>query len=188
MTIREPAAAAQTGAPTSADDGPSVPAAGQPAPPTGLLRILLRAPILLYRAHLGRLLGRRVLLLVHTGRRTGIRRETVLEVVHYDPASRESIVTAGWGRRTQWLHNVEAGLATEVRTGPDRYVPAFRVLPVDEAERVFAAYEREHRRIAPVVRMVVSRLVGWRYDGTPAARRRVVEQLALVGFRPGPAG
>ena len=156
----------------------------QPAPPRGLLRVILQLPVHLYHAHLGALLGNRFLLLVHTGRRTGVRRETVVEVVHYDRATQEAIVTAGWGVRTQWLHNVEAGLATEVWIGRRRFVPLYRVLATDEAVRVFADYERRNRLAGPIVRAVLSRLVGWRYDGTPAARRRVVEQLRLVAFRP----
>jgi deazaflavin-dependent oxidoreductase (nitroreductase family) len=164
------------------------PSIRQPPPPRGLLRAVLGLPVHLYHAHLGFLLGHRFLLLVHTGHKTGMHRETVLEVVRYDPVTRESVVAAGWGRRTGWLHNVEAGLAHEVRTARERFALAYRILPPDEAERVFAAYERRNRLIAPIVRAVLGRLLGWRYDGTPAARRRAVEQLALVGFRPRSAG
>ena len=156
----------------------------QPSPPGGVLRWLLRAPVHLYRAGLGWLLGHRFLLLVHRGRRSGRRYETVLEVVRYDAASRESVVVAGWGRRTGWLHNVDAGRAVEVRTARQRFVPAIRHLPTDEAVEVVAGYERANRFIAPIVRGVLSRLVGWRYDGSPAGRRRLVEQLPLLGFRP----
>jgi deazaflavin-dependent oxidoreductase (nitroreductase family) len=160
------------------------PLAAQPAPPRGMLAALLRLPIHLYHARLGFLLGHRALLLVHTGRRTGQRHETVLEVVRYDPRRREAVVMAGWGRRTQWLHNVEAGLARDVRIGRERFAPAFRVLGPDEAATVFANYERRNRLIRPVVRRVISALVGWRYDGTAAARRRVVQQLPMIGLRP----
>jgi len=172
--------------PTASGDSPPTgqPELRQPAPPRGVLRSLLGLPVHLYHAHLGFLLGHRFLLLVHTGRKTGLRRETVLEVVRFDPVTRESVVAAGWGRRTGWLHNVEAGLAHEVWTGRQRFAPAYRILPTDEAERIFADYERRNRLIAPIIRAVLSRLLGWRYDGTPAARRRAVEELSLVGFRP----
>jgi len=156
----------------------------RPAPPRGLLGGLLRIPVHLYHAGLGFLLGRRFLLLATTGRRTGRRREAVVEVMHYDYSTREAIVMAGWGARTGWLHNVEAGLAQEVRIGRERYVPAHRVLDPGEAAAVFADYERRNRLIAPIVRRVISGLVGWRYGGSPEARRRVVEQLPLVAFRP----
>jgi deazaflavin-dependent oxidoreductase (nitroreductase family) len=155
----------------------------QPAPPGGALRALLGLPTLVYRAHLGALLGHRFLMLVSTGRTSGKRRETVLEVMRYDPASGEAVCMAGWGRRTGWLHNVEAGLATEIRIGRERYAPAWRILAPDEAERVLAAYERENGSAGPVIRAVLGRLLGWRYDGTQEARRRAVRQLPLVGFR-----
>lgn len=160
--------------------------AAAPDRPTGMLRFLLGLPAHLYHLRLGFLLGHRFLLLVHTGRRTGRHRETVLEVVRYDPVTDESVVLAGWGRRAGWLHNVKAGLGREVRTGAQRYVPAWRILPVEEAETLFADYERRNRVAGPIVRAVLGRLLGWRYDGTPAARRRAVEQLAFVGFRPTP--
>ncbi len=162
------------------------PVADQPSPPRGLLRLLLGLPVHLYHAGLGFLFGRRFLFLVTKGRRTGLRRETVLEVVRYDKSIREAVVVAGWGVKTGWLHNVEAGLAQEVRIGRDRYVPVHRVLETDEATAILAEYERQNRLIRPVVWRVLSSLVGWRYDGTPEARRRVVEQLRMVGFRPGP--
>jgi hypothetical protein len=65
-------------------------------------------------------------------------RETVLEVVANNPVTREPVVAGGWGPRTRWLHNVEAGLAHGVRTGRRRFAPAYRILPPDEAERTFA--------------------------------------------------
>jgi len=156
----------------------------QPAPPKGFLGFLLGLPTYLYRAHLGFLLGHRFLLLVHEGRRSGRRHETPLEVVHYDKASREAIVAAGWGRKTQWLHNVEAGLAREVQIGRERWAPAFRILPPDEAAALLSEYERHSGMPKALVRAVLSRLLGWRYDGSLEARRRAAAQLPLIGLRP----
>jgi deazaflavin-dependent oxidoreductase (nitroreductase family) len=152
-----------------------------------VLRWLLRLPTYLFRARLGFLLGHRFLLLVHVGRRTGAVHRTVLEVIHYDRASGEAVVLAGWGTGAQWLKNLETGHGREVQIGRDRFVPAYRVLPAEEAAADLAGYERRNRLIAPIVRRVLGMLVGWRYDGSAAARRRVVAQLPLVGFRPRPA-
>ncbi len=156
----------------------------QPSPPRGVLRWLLSLPTHLYRAHLGFLLGHRFLVLVHEGRRTGRRHETPLEVVRYDRSTEEATVVAGWGRKTAWLHNVEAGLAREVWIGRARYVPAVRRLDVDEAVAALARYEGRSGLPRSLVWAVLSRLLGWRYDGTPAARRRAAEQLPMVAFRP----
>jgi hypothetical protein len=56
-----------------------------------------RAPVYLYRWGLGGLLGRRVLLLKHTGRRSGRQRKTVLEVVQYRKEIPEVFVVSGFG-------------------------------------------------------------------------------------------
>ena len=44
-------------------------------------------------------------------------------------------------------------------------------------------YERRNRLVAPVVRVVLSRLIGWRYDGSPPARERLVSELPILAFR-----
>jgi hypothetical protein len=108
----------------------------------------------------------------------------VLEVVRFDRATGESIVAAGWGRRTQWYLNVLAGGVSEVSTAGRTYRPSWRQVEVEEAIAVFADYERRMRFVGPIVRAILSSLLGWRYDGSPAARRRAAEQLPLLGFRP----
>ena len=67
--------------------------------PSGTLRLVFRLPIYLYRLNLGWLLGHRGLLLIHQGRKSGLLWETVLEVIRYDPATKESVVLSGWGRK-----------------------------------------------------------------------------------------
>jgi len=157
---------------------------GQPAPPKGLLGFLLGLPRYLFRAHLGVLLGHRFLLLVHVGRRTGQRHETPLEVVRYEPASHEAVVAAAWGRKTQWLHNVEAGLAREVWISRERYRPTYRLLDVEEAASTLQRYEEHSGLPKALIRAVLSRALGWRYDGSAQARQRAVEQMTLLGLRP----
>ena len=60
---------------------------GKGEPPKGFNRLMFRAPIWLYRLGLGWMLGKRFLLLNHTGRESGLPRQTVLEVVDYNKTS-----------------------------------------------------------------------------------------------------
>ena len=53
-----------------------------------------------------------------------------------------------------------------------------------EAAAVLHDYERRNRLAAPIVRAVLSRLTGWRYDGSPPARERLVGERPILGFRP----
>jgi deazaflavin-dependent oxidoreductase (nitroreductase family) len=149
-----------------------------------ILRHLFRAPARLYRWHCGWLLGHRFLLLIHTGHRTGRRYETVLEVMERRPHGPEFIVMSGFGRNAGWLRNIQAAPTARIVIGNQALVVTHRFLDADEAMRVVAAYERRSRLAAPVVRAVLRRLLGWPYDGSDSARRRLVRQLPLLGFRP----
>jgi deazaflavin-dependent oxidoreductase (nitroreductase family) len=152
--------------------------------PNRLLRWLFRAPILLYCWRCGWLVGHRFLLLIHIGRRTGRRHSTVLEVMQYRPDGPELIVMSGFGHGADWLRNFEVAGTAEVVVGHDRFIADHRMLDVAEAASMLAGYERRNRYARPIVRRVLSRLVGWRYDGSDEARRRVVQQLPLIGLRP----
>lgn len=57
------------------------------------------------------------------------------------------------------------------------------MVPHDEAAQILADYEYRNRYVRPVTDRMLSYLVGWRYDGSLEARRRVVEQLPMVAFQ-----
>jgi deazaflavin-dependent oxidoreductase (nitroreductase family) len=148
------------------------------------LRRVLRAPTYLYDVRVGWLLGRRFLRLTHTGRRSGRRYQTMLEVIGEDRRTGEVLVVAGLGRSAQWLRNVQTGNAVEVAIGGLRFRPRHRMLDAQEASAALAEYEDRNRRLAPIIRRVLSSLVGWRYDGSADARLRLVSELPVVGLRP----
>lgn len=90
----------------------------------------------------------------------------------------------GLGRRAQWYRNVTAGGAVEVAIASERFRPAYRELSRAEAAAVLGDYERRNRPRARIVRAVLSRLVGWRYDGSLPARQRLVSERPILAFRP----
>ena len=152
--------------------------------PNRAVKTLLRLPASLYRANAGWILGHRFLCLTHRGRRTGRQYRTVLEVLAWQPAMREAVVISGFGRGANWYRNVLADGAVEVEIGRECWLPQARALAPGEAVDVLADYERRNRLLSPVVRRLLSRLARVDYDGSPAARRAVVDALPLVAFRP----
>ena len=137
----------------------------------------------LYRWKCGWLLGHRFLLLIHVGRRTGLRRCTVLEVLEYRKEGSEAVVMSAFGPGANWLRNIEATPNPEVIIGSRRFIAAHRVLREEEAIGVMTAYEQRNWFIAPVIRRMLSYLLGWAYDGGMEQRRRLVAQLPFVAFR-----
>lgn len=110
-------------------------------------RWLARAPIPLYRRGFGRLLGERVMMLQHRGRRTGLRRYVVLEVVDREPDV--LILVSGYGPRSQWFRNVRAEPWVRVWSGRVRDAPArATALPGAETRARLEVYRRRHRRAA----------------------------------------
>lgn len=145
---------------------------------------VLRAPAVLYDWNLGWLLGRRFVRLTHRGRRSGRCYRMMLEVIGNDPGRDEVFVMVGLGRHAQWYRNVTAGGAVELAIGRERFRPDYRELAPAEAAAVLEEYERRNRLLASIVRAVLSRLVGWHYDGSPAARERLVSERPILAFRP----
>jgi deazaflavin-dependent oxidoreductase (nitroreductase family) len=154
------------------------------AQPNKVLRRLLHAPVHLYHWRCGFLLGRRFLLLRHVGRRSGRRRETVLEVMEYRASGPELVVMSAFGRRAGWLCNIVADPSPEVIVDRRRFVAAFRFLEAAEAIAVVRDYEQRNWLVTPIIRAVLSRLLGWHYRGTAGDHRRLVAELPLVAFRP----
>lgn len=147
------------------------------------LRYLFRAPVYLYRWHLGWLFGHRCLMLSHTGRRTGLRRHTVLEVVEYREKGPELIVANGFGPDCDWVRNIQANPNEEVTVGFQHFAASHRLLEEAEAIRVIRDYERRNRLIAPLVRRGFSWLMRRPYRGTESDRREFVRQIPLIAFR-----
>ena len=112
----------------------------------GLRRALFRAPIAFYRLGLGRLLGKRVLLLVHTGRRSGLRRETVLEVA--DREGLAPIVVSGFGPASDWFRNLQKHPRVQVTWAGRRFEAGASILSQTEASEVFRRYRSAHPRAA----------------------------------------
>jgi deazaflavin-dependent oxidoreductase (nitroreductase family) len=149
--------------------------------PYGLYRWLANAPRWFYQLGLGWLLGHRVMQLTHRGRRSDVVRRTVLEVLHYDPQTREVLVVSGWEGKTDWYRNIQHAPALEVRSGWVHYQPLQEFLSPEETLQVMLTLFRQHPR---EVRFA-GRLLG--RDATapePVLRARVEAFFRGVRFRP----
>ena len=140
-------------------------------------RRLVRAPIWIYRARLGFLFGSRLLMLEHIGRKTGLPREVVLEVVDHS-APNTYVVPSGFGDRAQWFRNVQANPRVRVYTaGRGPTSATARVLGQEEADRALATYRRRHPRAWENFKPVVEETLGSRISDTHTALPMVEVKL-----------
>ena len=145
--------------------------------PTGLFKQVLHAPVWVFRARLGFLFGKRIVMLEHIGRRSGKLRQTPLEVVHRDGDS--YFLCSGTGPDADWYRNIKSNPAVGLWVGAARYEAEQRFLDDSEAATLFAGYEREHPRAA--VRLM--QLMGVSHDGTHESRAAMMAQIPMVEIR-----
>ncbi|MFI0904471.1 nitroreductase family deazaflavin-dependent oxidoreductase [Streptomyces sioyaensis] len=150
----------------------------RPPLPTGWRRFVARLPIRLYRAGLGPLLGKRLLLLHHTGRLTGLRRQVVLEVVaHERDGDRLSwTVASGFGPASAWYQNLRHSPKTTVQCGNRRYTATASFLSPEDGGAIMARYAPEHPRLA---RRLCS-FMGFEVDGSEGAYREAGRRIPFV--------
>ncbi|HVC77629.1 MAG TPA: nitroreductase family deazaflavin-dependent oxidoreductase [Candidatus Micrarchaeaceae archaeon] len=148
--------------------------------PSALAIRLLALPSGLYRAHLGRFLGTRFLLLTHRGRKSGRLFQTPLEVVNYNRTMREATVISAWGESADWYRNLNAGGAVQVAIGGRQYKPSVRFL--DQTER--EALLREFRRLHPLEARLAPYILGWKLMGTDSNLAELAARLRAVVIGP----
>ena len=123
-------------------------------------RWLMRAPVWLYKARAGAVLGPRLLMLEHIGRNSGARRYAVLEVIDH-PAPGTYVLASGFGVKAQWFRNVVANPRVRVYVGSRAPASATaRVLEQQEVERSLAVYRDRHPRAWDRLKPVLEETLG----------------------------
>lgn len=150
-------------------------------PPRGIARLLFRAPLLLYRLNLGWLLGGRFLHLTHTGRKSGLPRQTVLEVVDHDVATDTYYVASGFGRKSHWFRNVQANPHGTIQVGPRLMEATADVLDPAASGQKMVEYARRY----PLAAQTLTRVLGYKVDGSEDQYRQLgADHLPVVALRP----
>jgi deazaflavin-dependent oxidoreductase (nitroreductase family) len=88
--------------------------------PGSFFKWLFKIPVLQYRLGMGWMIGKYILLLTTTGRRSGKPRQTALEYLH-DEASDRYRVAAGWGGHTDWYRNLLKNPNVRVQVGNRKF-------------------------------------------------------------------
>jgi deazaflavin-dependent oxidoreductase (nitroreductase family) len=150
-------------------------------PPAGMLRLGLRLPIWLYRVHLGWMLGNRFLMMTHTGRKSGLPRQTVVEVVRHDKATDTYYVVSGWGEKANWYQNIRQTPQVTIQVGGRKFQSNAEFIPVEKAIDNLKAYAHDH----PVAFRELSGLfLGERGKPGSDAPERIAEKMPMVAFHP----
>ncbi|MFJ7628521.1 nitroreductase family deazaflavin-dependent oxidoreductase [Streptomyces sp. NPDC097595] len=159
------------------------PAPRRPAPPTGWRRTAFRLPVHMFRMGLGPLFRGRLLLLVHTGRVSGLPRRTAVEVVEAGTHEGRACwtVASGFGPGADWFRNLERTPHATVQAGRRFHAVTAQVLTAEEGGELMARYAPRHPRVA---RRLCAYL-GFEVDGGTEDYRRVGESIPFVRLTEG---
>lgn len=136
--------------------------------PNRWLRWFYRAPISIYRAGLGRLMTGRFLMLTHKGRKSGLDRYVVLEVVDRTPDT--WFVAAAYGNNADWFRNVQADPQVAVNFRGKRHSATASVATEEEAAEVLKRYAAAHPKSA----QTLGKLMGVPMEGDMIAATRTI--------------
>ena len=148
--------------------------------PTGLSRLLWRAPIWLYRFNLGWMLTGRMMLINHIGRKSGQPRQNVVEVARYDPATNTRYVCSGFGKKAQWYQNLLATPDVTIQVGARKLAVHAEPLSSEAGGDEMVDYAQRN----PTAARNLSKFMGFDLDGSEAGYRRAGQQLPFVALRP----
>lgn len=132
-------------------------------PSRGFKRWLFRAPIWLYKAGLGGLMGKRFLLLNHVGRVSGLPRQAVVEVANYDSANETYLIASGWGKTADWYKNLLKTPEITIQVGWRKMAVTAVPLTPEQSGDAMVTYARRYPMAA---RTLMKRLLGYEVDGT----------------------
>jgi deazaflavin-dependent oxidoreductase (nitroreductase family) len=144
------------------------------------LRLLLR-PIWLYRLWLGWFKGNGSLVLTHMERRGHSPRQTLLDVVAYDPAADTYIIASGLDKRLDWFRNVQEQPHVLVDVG-DRCFEAIAAR-LSEAEAKHAL-QRYACRYPFVLRNLANASIGRHRIGMCDDYSALAHALRMIALRP----
>ena len=126
--------------------------------PNTLLKFFFKVPLFMHKLGLGgweRLIGAQWMLLITTGRKSGKRRETLVDVMDYDQANDTYYIEAAYGSRADWFKNIKANPVFEAQVGRRKFqASAEELTEGDTGEMLVRFFRRKPAYTRSVMAMV----------------------------------
>jgi len=117
--------------------------------PGPVFKWLFKLPILQYKLGMGWMIGKFVLLLTTTGRKSGLPRQTPLEYL-YDARTDRYRIAAGWGGNTDWYHNILKNPKVKVQVGRRMFDAVAETASDEEVAKYMMYVSERHPRMDKV--------------------------------------
>ena len=127
------------------------------------------------------MMGGRFLLLTHIGRKTGLKRQTVIEVVSRDETTGVTFVAAAWRDQSDWYRNIQQNPIVGVHIRNRRFQARAEEVSTQEAESQLWDYARKH---PTAFRELVIIMLGEWLPPNKETCRKVAESVPVISLNP----
>lgn len=150
--------------------------------PSGLLKFFFKVPIFFHKIGFGgweKLIGAQWMLITTTGRKTGKRRENMVDVMDYDKAKDTYYIEAAYGARADWYKNIQSNPIFEAQVGKRKFKARAGALTTNGASEMLIQFYRQK----PVYTRSVMAMAGMKFTGEDELRE-LGKNLTLLAVKP----
>ena len=150
--------------------------------PNTFQKFFFKVPVWVHKMGFGgweRLVGAQWMLIAATGRKSGKRRETMVDVMHYDAATDTYYIEAAYGSRADWYRNIQANPHFEAQVGRRKFHASASPLTTGNAGEMIVQFFRRK----PAYTRSVMALVGIKFEGENELRA-LGSKLTLIAVQP----
>ena len=150
--------------------------------PSALLKFFFKVPLLMHKIGFGgweRLIGAQWMLITTIGRKTGKRRETMVDLMDYDKANDTYYIEAAYGARADWYKNIQSNPIFEAQVGRRKFKARAGALSTEGASEMLVQFYRQK----PTCTRSVMAMAGMKFNGEYELRE-MGKNLTLLAVKP----
>ena len=150
--------------------------------PSLLLRFFFKVPVWLHKMGLAgweRLVGAQWMLITTIGRKTGRRRDAMVDVMDYDKATDTYYIEAAYGARADWYKNMQSNPIFEAQVGRRKFKARAGALSTEGAGDMLVQFYRNK----PAYTRSVMAMAGMKFKDEDDLRV-IGKNLTLLAVKP----
>ena len=120
-------------------------------------------------------------MLTHVGRKSGLLRQVVIEVVSHDARADTYVVASAWGEKSDWFLNIQKTPEVNVHVRIRQFEARAIRLPEDEATQALRDYAQHHPF---AFRELGKLMMGQSLSDSEEDCRRLAQSVPLVALQP----
>ena len=150
--------------------------------PNPFMKFFFKAPLFMHKVGLGgweKIIGAEWMLISTTGRKTGKRRDSMVDVMDYDTSTDTYYIEAAYGSRADWFKNIKANPIFDAQVGRRKFKAQVQELDAAGTGEMLVRFFRRK----PAYTRSVMAMVGMKFKDENELRE-MGKNLTLLAVKP----